>query len=59
LSGLCPVIRLTVGGRIVVTDRTTVFRIIACRALRKGIPVRVRARAGTGGTMIATVVEPD
>jgi hypothetical protein len=59
VSGLCPVILLTVGDRTVVTDRTTVFRGLSCRGLRKGIHVTVRGRSGAGGTMIATVVEPD
>jgi hypothetical protein len=57
VTGICPVIRLTVGGRVVVTDRSTVF-VLACRAITDKRRVRVLGRPGIGGTMIATVVEP-
>jgi hypothetical protein len=56
VTGVCPVIRLTVGGRVVVTDRSTVF-VINCRAIKNKTRVRVFGRV-TGGTMIATWVEP-
>jgi hypothetical protein len=57
VTGICPVIRLTVGGRVVVTDRSTIF-VLACRAITDKRRVRVLGRPGIGGTMIATTVEP-
>ena len=57
VSGVCPVIRLTVGGRVVITDRSTVF-LIGCRAIRTKTRVRISGRFTPAGTMIATVVEP-
>lgn len=56
VAGICPVIRLTVGGRVVVTDRSTVF-VLACRAITDKTRVRVQTRPGTGGAMIATAVQ--
>jgi hypothetical protein len=56
VTGFCPVIRLTVSGRVVVTNRSTVF-VLACRAIGHKTRVRVFGRV-TGGTMIATTVEP-
>jgi hypothetical protein len=57
VTGVCPVIRLTVGGRVVVTDRSTIF-VIACRAIREKTRVRILGRVTVAGTMIATAVEP-
>jgi hypothetical protein len=57
LTGVCPVIRLTVGGRVVITDRSTVF-VIACRAIRTKTLIRASGRLTPSGTLIATLVEP-
>jgi hypothetical protein len=57
VSGVCPVIRLTVGGRVVVTDRSTIF-VMSCRAIRTKTLVRISGRFTPAGTMIASVVEP-
>jgi hypothetical protein len=57
VTGICPVIRLTVGGQVVVTDRSTVF-VIACRAIKTRTLVRISGRVTRAGTMIATAVEP-
>jgi hypothetical protein len=57
VSGVCPVIRLTVSGRVVITERSTVF-VLACRAILPKRFVRISGRFTPAGTMIASVVEP-
>jgi hypothetical protein len=57
VTGVCPAIRLTVGGRVVVTERSTIF-VIACRSIRTKTRVRISGRFTPAGTMIASVVEP-
>lgn len=57
VTGVCPVIQLTVDGVVVVTDQSTVF-VIACRTIRTKTLIKVSGRVTPAGMMIATAVEP-
>ena len=56
LAGSCPAVSFSVGGTAIVTNSGTDFRL-ACSSLNNGAAVRVRGRAQTDGTVLATRIE--
>lgn len=59
LSGACPVLRMSIGGRIVWTGPTTEFKKMRCRDLEVGMKVEVRANRLPNGTYLASKIEKD
>lgn len=58
LTGTCPNLSFSVGGRAVVTNSQTDFERITCAAVANGIEVEVNGSVQANGTIMAQEVEP-
>jgi hypothetical protein len=56
LSGSCPVLRFTAGGRTVLTDTNTRFNMGNCQSLRNGSDVEIEGEQQSAGTVLANRV---
>jgi hypothetical protein len=57
LSGVCPTLTFTVGGRTIRTETTTTFDAAPCSSLRNGDHAEVHGTLQPGGSVLATHVE--
>ncbi|HWV93477.1 MAG TPA: DUF5666 domain-containing protein, partial [Vicinamibacterales bacterium] len=57
LTGTCPALSLTVGGRLVHTDDGTQFTQGNCKHLENGMNIGVTGTLTTGGAVYATAVQ--
>jgi len=58
LTGTCPNLSFSVGGRAVGTNSQTDFERITCAAIANGIEVEVKGSVQANGTIVAQEVEP-
>ena len=59
LSGACPTLSFSIGGRAVITDGDTRYQDGACRDVRNGAAVKVEGETRANGVVYATTIELD